>query len=302
MRSLFLSTSTQETDKYEESLACLNLGPTEMIRYDQPDYTAAQLYADVKAWKPDMVVYIGTRWGVQPAIVTLCNITSKIAPMVHLCSDAADPPWFDLLTEYHYAGAFALQVAIDGNRQWPLADSQMTLLTPINPAHFPMRMKPHAERSILCGYAGNGGSGGSFRRELLTEVMLRNLLRVRLRDDAPGSYDEYCAFMSDCRITLDIPYSGTQAAKQIKGRVIEAGLAGSCLLELGGAPISEWFTPGVDYVEYGSAEDAVKIIRELQNDPERTQAIAANLRAKVLAEHSPQKFWGKIMDRIGVQT
>jgi hypothetical protein len=302
MRALFLSTSSNETTKYMESLACLNLGPVEMLRYDEQEVTDANLHSRIKDFKPDIIVYVGSRWGAQPSTHTLAHINANVAPCVHLCSDAADLPWHDLINEYHYAGAFALQVAIDGNKKWPLdgLPDGMTLLTPINPTHFTSPPKPHAERKIVCGYAGNAGSQGSIRRNILTELMLRNLLTVRMRDDEPGSYDKCCEFMSDCRISINIPYSGTQAALQVKGRVIEAGLAGSCLLELGGSPTSDWFKPGEDYVEYYTVGQAMQVIEMLHDKPEATQAYGEKLRARVLAEHSPQVFWNKVFERIGI--
>lgn len=88
---------------------------------------------------------------------------------------------------------------------------------------------------------------------------------------------------------------------QVKGRVIESGLAGACLLENKGAPTDGWFTPGVEYLEYGDQFEAEQIIRRLENEPAETQAIGDALRRRILAEHTPKHFWSTIFKRIGFE-
>ena len=87
---------------------------------------------------------------------------------------------------------------------------------------------------------------------------------------------------------------------QVKGRVVESGLAAAVLLETKGAPTSEWFRPGLDYLEYSDQFEAEQIIRRLENEPEATQAIGESLRARILAEHTPARFWAKVFERIGL--
>lgn len=270
------------------------------LAYDSPGVTEASLYASAKAAAPDFIVYIGSRWGLQPSISTLATINEKIAPMIHLCSDAADVPWHDLLRDYDRGSAFALQVTIDGNPNWPGADRGLTLLTPIAASHFPQPL-PHAVRPIACSYAGNKGSEGGGRRMILTELMFENLLTIRVRDGGLDGYGGYCDHLIRSRMTLNVPLSGTEQAMQVKGRVVEAGLAGAALLEMGGAPTKNWFRPGIDYMEYATIQDAAMLIREFTQRPDKTQAMGESLRARVLAEHSPTVFWGKIMERIGLK-
>lgn len=303
MKSLVLSTSTNETTKYSDSLK--PYGEVKLLAYDQLGHSEPLMMERAKEYAPEFVVYIGSRWGPQPSMAALARINSSVAPMVHICSDAADPPWWDLLQMYHYNACFALQVAIDGSRKWPLADSQMTALTPVDPATFPP-FKPHAERGIVCGYAGNTGSGpGSKRTGMLSALLgmppVGELIDIRNRSNLPYTYESYCSYLSKSRMSLNIAWSGTEAALQVKGRVIESGLAGACLLETVGAPTSDWFRPGLDYLEYKDQMEAEQIIRRLENEPDATQAMGESLRARVLAEHTPEKFWGRIFERIGVK-
>lgn len=302
MRSLFLSTSTNETDKYRDCLTNLKLGETHVLRYDNPAMSDPILYGQVKDWAPDLIVYIGSRWGKQPSIACLSKMAEKLAPSVHICSDAADMPWHDLLREYHLCGAFTVQVAIDGSHKWPLASSQMTALTPVDPILFPQRISPHAERGISCGFAGNGGGGpGSKRTELLGYLLEKRILDLRIRSNLPYTYESYCDYLGKCRTSLNIAYSGTEQALQVKGRVLESGLAGACLLETAGAPTSYWFRPGLDYLEYKDPADLVAIITRIEHEPEATQAMAESLRRRVLSEHSPAQFWNRIFGRIGLK-
>jgi len=300
MKSLVLSTSTNETTKYSDSLK--PFGEVKLLAYDQLGHSEPLMMGRAKEYAPDLIVYIGSRWGMMPSDSALARLNSSIAPMVHICSDAADPPWWSKLQEYHYAGCFSLQVAIDGSRKWPLSTSQMTALTPVDPSTFAAVPKPHAERAIIAGFAGNAGSGnGSKRTGMLSALLERRLIDLRIRSNLPFTYESYCDYLGKLRISLNIAHSGTEATMQVKGRVIETGLAGACLLENKGAPTSDWFRPGLDYLEYGDQFEAEQIIRRLENEPEATQAMGESLRARVLADHTPDKFWGRIFDRIGLK-
>lgn len=302
MRSLFLITDTNECTKYVQCFENLKLGETGNMIYNVRGLNDDTLYGRIKEWKPDIVVYIGCVFGQQPSIATISRINQKIAPAVHICSDAADSPWWPLLREYNGAGCFALQVAIDGSHKWPLANSQMTALTPVDPIFFRPTMRPHAERGTALGYAGNPGSGeGSRRTAILSGLLAERLIDLRIRSNLPFTYEAFCTYLSGIRMSLNVAYSGTEATTHVKGRVLESALAGACLLETRGSPTSYWFRPGLDYLEYDSPGDVAQIVRRLENEPEATQAMGESLRQRVLKEHSPLHFWQRIFDRIGMK-
>lgn len=304
MRTLFMSTSSNETDKYCDTFRALKWGEVEMLRYDVGGTTDSGRYESIKAFAPDFIVYIGARWGIQPAIATLCKINHSIAPMVHICSDAADPPWHDLLREYHTKGAFTLQVAIDGTKNWPASGANLSLLTPVDPMYFESLLKstPHTHRATVCGWAGNGGSGGaSLRSNLLAYLLEQRLIGLRIRSNLPFTYESYCEYLTGCRMALNIAHSGTEAVMHVKGRVVEAALAGALLLENKGAPTSDWFEPEVDYLEYSDAADCARLIKLMGDKPDVTWPMALSMRKKVLARHSPLAFWTTILERIGMK-
>jgi len=326
LKALFVTSATNETIKYAESFSCMPGNETRSVRYTnrkprkggvvEKGLLDAEVYQAALDYQPDFIVYIGSRWGEIVAIETLQNMNQNIAPAVHLCSDAADHPWWDLLEEYDAKSCFALQVAIDGNKHWPLHGKPrgLTALTPFDPARYPSP-KPHAERPVVFGYGGNMGGRNQAqgarpeqvsKRRLILDECIAGGLKVRERVDEGTSqytvsYAEYAEYLRNCRLMLNVPFSGTQEHMQVKGRVVEAGMAGCVLLEHKGAPTAEWFTPGEDYLEYDNASHAVHIAQQLADKPDLSQTIGARLRAKVLADHGPQAFWGRIMERIGLR-
>ena len=86
----------------------------------------------------------------------------------------------------------------------------------------------------------------------------------------------------------------------VKGRVVEVGMAGGLLLEMKGSPTPNFFTPGVDYLEWESMEEAHDIVNRMSERPDETEAFGMRLREKVLSNHGPDKFWGRILSRCGL--
>jgi hypothetical protein len=104
--------------------------------------------------------------------------------------------------------------------------------------------------------------------------------------------------MCSCRIVVNFPHTGTQKYMHVKGRVVECGMTGAMLLEQAGSPTADWFVPGEDYLEYSTPAQAKEIVDRLEHCYEETQAIGNRLRAKVLERHNPERFWGRILDRV----
>ena len=299
MKTLFLVTGTNEVVKYADSLGGLG-HQIRLLRYDLPGLSDATLFSRIKEEAPEFIVYIGSRWGQQPGASALASINAKIAPMVHICSDAADTPWHDALRQYQQQSCFSLQVAIDGSHKWPMSECGLTLLTPVDPKMFGEPV-PHAERHIACGYAGNAGAGSGRRTEMLAALLERKVIdQLHIRSNLPHTNEMYNRFLGLCRMSVSIAWTGTEAALHVKGRVLESSLAGAVLLETKGAPTSYWFRPGLDYLEYETAEEAALIVTRLQHETEATQAMAISMRDRVLAEHSPARFWAQIFEKLGI--
>ncbi len=284
MRAIVLTTSTPDTEKLISSFTALHPA-TEVIRYDVPGVDVARI---AEERRPDFIVYIGAirqfhnQW--VPDAETLAR-ANRAAPMVHICSDAADPPWWPVLEEYHAAKSFRLQVSIDGCHDSPMARLGMVALTPVDPSWFPET--PWHHRIHPCGFAGGVG-----HRAALLETLERAGLLERLPPGSQTRYDHMCAFYSLCRLVVNDARTGTGERRHVKGRFVEAALAGAVPIEPHDSPASDWFKPGIDYLVWRDPEDAARHIREQHPGNQR---MARRLRAQMLERHAGPAFWKRVM-------
>jgi spore maturation protein CgeB len=97
-----------------------------------------------------------------------------------------------------------------------------------------------------------------------------------------------------------VPWSGVSEVGQVKGRVLEAGWAGACLLEHADSPTRNWFTPGVDYAVYRDRNEALMAVHQLLYSDRgvTAQRMADNLARRVRAEHSAEIFWGRVWEAL----
>jgi hypothetical protein len=97
-------------------------------------------------------------------------------------------------------------------------------------------------------------------------------------------------------MVINTSMTGSGDAHHIKGRVIEAGWAGCCLLEQEGSPIWQWFPPDC-YVLYRDPRDAASIIENLDDD---TIALkSARLAQEVRERFTPRQIYGEMLRRVG---
>ena len=318
MKTLFITTETNEIPKYADSLRSLPGNEVEVCIFqhrtphnEKPTVPDISIYRTVIKSKPDMIVYVGACGGNMPSVECLTWLRRNVAPSVLICSDAADgdSPWWPLLDIYAEKNTFSVMVAIDGNRDWPYHNMGLTLLTPIDPATFAKGTTPHAQRDIKFGFAGNIGGNSPDktgvvrgRRPYIDQMTRTAGLQFRNRDrhGQLGTYQDVADFMCRSCITPNFPETGSFRLMHVKGRVVEAGLAGCMLLEgkrlKSSSPTEHWFEKGVDYLEWDTLDDVRRILKE--TTPEISQQFGERLRAKVLAEHTPEKFWGKIFKKI----
>ena len=316
MRGLFIITTTSETHKHYESFACLPGAEVATYVYNHHlnlgavgPALDAEIRAAALAFRPDFIVYVGACSGNTPSPRLFRELSHDVAPTVHFCSDAADDPWWPLLAVYEQERAFSLQVSLDGVLPPPIAAGGLAALTPIDPKFYPpaARALPHSERPIILGFAGNVGQRRKRRglisvdpRLVFVEGMQAFGIAVRQRVGDHTNYREVADHLSRSRMVPNFAGTGSRRYMHVKGRVIEAGLAGALLLEQRGSPTSKWFTPGEDYLEWGTIEEAGAIIARMRPLPEESELMGARLRARISREHSPEVFWRRIFDRIGL--
>lgn len=302
MKAFFITSGTNETHKHHESFACLPDNEVRCYQYHYKknsstpsgDVLDSEIYKAAGTYDPDLIVYVGAVSGNIPSQGLFLRLKNEIAPTVHLCSDAADEPWWPLLKQYDAAHCFSVQVALDGSKLWPLAETQVTALTVLDNSRFPLPLAPHCERSVVLGFAGNMGG----TRTAKIDEMRRFGLQLRLRDKRPDGYDSFVEFMCRCRMTVNFPQTGSGRCKHVKGRVIESALSGVLLFEESGSPASEWFEPGLDYIEFNKPSHVRTLAEYYQRRPDESQVIAERLARKVRRDHGPLEFWSRIFERI----
>jgi hypothetical protein len=244
------------------------------------------------------IVYIGCNGGpYMPSASTFTRLRKAGKKTVALIFDAADATWEEQLEAFRKHESFDLVVAIDGNDDWQkVTANDFTALTPISP-HWFQPQKDWHERPIAFAFAG--GYASPSRAAIVNGLIESAGLVVPRRNEQYGSYNEYSHYLTRCRTILNVPWSGFSESRQVKGRVIEAGLAGCLLLDHRDSATERWFTPDVDYQTYGTVEEARLVQGWYDARPQSAAIIAKSLQRRILDEHSPESFWARIFERIG---
>lgn len=293
MNILFLAAYWLGFDMLYKSLASLGEHEIKLIHYDRLMPLPSLVNKACEDFSPDAIIYVGVNGGPYTPSLEDLKTARKRCPLVCISPEASDQRWWwPRLTVYKTHECFDLIVNIDGCEEWPGSENGLTLLTPIDPIPWG-EPKPWNERTVNCGFSGSMDS--DYRPFIFAPF--RDLLTIR--DSTPGdTYGDYREFMRDCRLTFNTAMNANRMGKHVKGRVLEAGLAASLLLEDEHSPTRRWFVPGEDYLEWTSGPQIRIIIEAALATPEVSQAMAENLRQKVLAKHTPKHFWSAIFDRL----
>jgi hypothetical protein len=296
MKVLALVTHTPNCEPFWRSLEAIG-HEVRPVQYDNlPHDRHSELVEQARGYHPDFMVYIGayepSHGRPVPSTATILKLR-EVAPLILICGDAADEPWWPVLEEYHQKECFNVMVAIDGSFETPIASFSegITLLTPTDPRSFyPLLWD---QRAIKLGMIGGTGHRG----KLVNELQSRGLIDFR-QGPVGRSYYDFAQLMCKTKLTLNCAETGTGKHLHVKGRVIEAGFAGSAVLEVRGSPLNKWFSPGEEYIEYDSLEDILNLNRDVPDFAIR--AVAEKFHKKMVAEHSPHIFWNKVLTKAGI--
>lgn len=286
MKAAFITTSTDNCNPVVGGWESFNDTPVAWTRYNEaaPEHDDSHLVPFIKDAAPDIAFYIGAAWlPGNPRVETLAEINS-LAPLVHICFDGGDSPWWPKMAEYRSAGCFARQVNIDG-ANCPTAD--LTTLCPIDPRPYDRNytgVKPR--RAGFAGFVGN-----TYRGSIVNPLVMQGLMELRHRKAGykNNDYEEFAKWLCETRCTVNTAITGTVMRRHVKGRIIEAGLAGVCVLEDGESPTSNWFEPMVDYVPWHTVDEAVRWLRILSDSDMRR--IGESLRQKIHEKYSARSIY-----------
>lgn len=291
MKALFITTPTPDCHAHVRAWDSA-FPKAEHFIFDTRQINNTWQVVDVaKKLKPDVMFYIGPFAG--PGVVkpTTFQQLRDIGPVINLCSDAADKPWHRTLEMYARRDCFDLQVSIDGAQDAPV---DFATLTPVDPK--PFMFPADRKRTVRCGFSGNVGEWNP-RAEIVHALEWFGGLTVRKpKQVAETVYEHHAAFMASCEMILNTSFTGTGRRHHIKGRVLEAGWAGACLLEHVDSPIADWFDDDC-FVLYRDPPDAAKLIKALPYDD--TRHCAARLHEEVSKRFSARQIYSEILSRVG---
>lgn len=293
MRAIMFTTCTPNNQCFVRAFTCLGI-ETRVVQYDVPNMNIAEVAA---ADRPDVMIYIGAPPHCHinrfvPDTQTLKRANS-IAPMVHLCSDSGDQPWWPWLEEYHHEGAFALQVSMDGAKDSPMARVGRVALTPVDPSWFPK--VAWKDRRNQCSFSGNLG----FRGDMVHFLRVKGVLTY-LEGSPNKLYQEMADLYAHSKSVVNNGMTGSGQRWHVKGRVVEAGLAGAALIESSEAPTKDWFEPGTDYLTW-TWPNYGQILNQLSKPDQELEEMAKRFHERMMVEHSPQAFYGRVFDDIGLK-
>ena len=275
-----------------------------------------EIMAEVKQNKPDVIVYVSAWQGAFVPLNETFQELNAICPVIHFLCDGADAPWWPKLKEFERRKQFSLTVNIDGSHRWPggkdwpgiiiggMSDipwrisNALTLLTPLDTRVFakPL-MRSYEERPYAITFAGNGGT--SDRNAIIKKLATVSGFEHRPRDQNPQSYPQFVEHLQNSRVIVSVPFTGSGQARHVKGRVLETGFTGGCLLEWKNEATAAWFEPRRDYWEYNSVEECTEYAEWLSKHPRIAQEMAASLARRVFEEHRPEVFWNKVFAAVG---
>jgi len=288
MKALFVTTDTADCFNHVAAWDSFN-EPCRHVTYSVKgicnDWQVEQAAVE---YGPDVIFYIGAQDGRgNPRPDTFRRIR-ELAPVINLCSDAQDKPWHNTLAHYAKKQCFDLQVSIDGAEGAPV---DLSTLTPVDPMPF----SGDVERDIRCGFSGSLGRWNA-RSEIVRALVWFDHVTLRNRTGGAESYQSHASFMKRCRMIVNVSNTGTGLDHHIKGRVLEAGWAGCCLLESEGSPIANWFPEDCFFI-YRDPPHAAGMIETLSDEViDRT---AYRLAEEVRANYRPEQIYGKMLDLVG---
>lgn len=299
MRVLYLRTTTFQCDPHVGSILQLEKDRKD-IEVVVRDYFVEKVDLEITEWaafyKPDVIVWLGVCGGPhQPSPNTFLLMRQSGIKTIMLCPEASHPDWHALIQTFITEKSFDLIVNLDGTP----SDTAFTTLAIYDQRPY-ANPKPWSERSVDVGFCGGCGGPDTMRKRLLEHLKgSKNFKFVEAPFvDVPGTYQTYADFMMDCKIIVNSAGSSGDKSKHVKGRVIEAGLAGCTLLEEEGSPITKWFN-GSCYLSFSDPQNCEDIAGYLlgigSGDAQRT---AANLSRHVRALYSPEVLWEQIFAKI----
>jgi Glycosyl transferases group 1 len=299
MKIYVLRTWTADCEPKIRSLQSIGHEIHEERYDDRPHDRHMELLERAKQIQPDVIVYIGAIEQYHSKPCPSRDVLKRLddfRPVIHLCGDGSDEPWWPLLQDYIDHETMTLQVNMDGNKCCPLKSTSRGMI-----ALSPLPTDPYGQlvewdHRLFAGTAGSFGS--TERLNLVNRLKQEPDFNFFDRDPQNTSYDDMAAYLCNLKIVVNVPTRGSGQGVHVKGRVVETGLAGACLLERRNDVTSQWFIPGVDYMEFDDPEHCAQQLAWARENEGRIQAMARSFYMQVHKRHHPRVFWSEVFRRV----
>lgn len=305
MRLLYLRSSSMQCDPHVSSLKeCWNgVGGKAFKVFDYFCEDSDNAILDIAhEFEPTHVIWIGTCGGPYETKAETFQELRKKSKTIMICPEASHPDWDRLIQEFYDKDSFDLIINIDGNPNWGHRQGKgLTTLAMYGQRAYQMDHNYYhwRNRPIDVGFCGGSGYPGTMRQRLvhhLTMVRRHNNMPLLTQFpfiECPGTYQLYADFMRMTKIAVNSCGSGEDRSKHVKGRVVEAGLAGCCLIEEEGSPIGLWFSKE-SYFTFETPEHCEAIIYEILSDPTEAIKRRDNFCNETRRKYTPYKMWDEI--------
>ena len=288
MKAFFLTTHTHDVVSLIRAWDCWNEVPCVHFTFDySKEPIDDEIIQAVKKYDPDIIFYIGACGPTkgEPNKKTFQKIKEH-CPSIHLCCDSADEPWWPHIRQYRAFGCFDSQVGIDGQTKCPM---DYVTLTPVDPRPY---QRKQVTRDIKIGFSGSMGWG--WRYDTLNPLQSADIVTVRSRQ-IQQSYDAHVDFMMRCQMQINLSFSGTEQAHQVKGRVLECANAGSALLEWHQSPTKNWF-PEDSFFTFEDIFQVEKIYQMVEDEDIFKRAVS--FKAHYEKHYQPKMIYQNIIGQL----
>ncbi|WP_173982443.1 glycosyltransferase [Magnetospirillum sp. SS-4] len=146
------------------------------------------------------------------------------------------------------------------------------------------------------------GTNSRYRLTLLNAARSSGLDGIGLihdrRADQVPSYDAYVEAIKRSKTTIN---NGRVSENNyiITGRVTEAILARSVVLEDAGSPLDDYYVPFVHYMPFSTYHELIFLIQFFEAEPERRDRMTGAAHAFWSGHYSSGRFWSQVLARLG---
>lgn len=150
---------------------------------------------------------------------------------------------------------------------------------------------PRRERDIEVSFVGSVNRPE--RQAALAEIRAAGVevFQAGGQREQKLTIEEYAAFFQRSQMTINLVTYGGENVDKINGRIFEATLCGTLLLEPEWSNTKHWYEAGVEYVSYRDVPDLVTKIDYYRNHPAEREKIARAGYERAVRCYNGRLFW-----------